>query len=128
MNSRVIVLAPLKNMQRGTSLIFFTGAIRRNRLIIRSRQCVSDAEPQTELLEFFTLGNIRVSVNMGKEKRVLPVGHSPSPIVAPRAHATRGNGPKAKAENNRKERKPAAPFTTLYIALKADNVAKSAAK
>jgi len=70
----------------------------------------------------------RVSVNTGKEKRVLPVGHSPRPIVAPRAHATRGNGPKAKAENNRKERKPAAPFTTPYIALKADNVEKSAAE
>jgi len=70
----------------------------------------------------------RVSVNTGKEKRVLPVGHSPRPIVAPRAHATRGKGPKAKAENNRKERKPAAPFTTPYIALKADNVEKSAAE
>ncbi|GEM_PF-2451863 len=75
-----------------------------------------------------TLDNKRVSVNMGNKRRVLPVGHSPRPIVAPRAHATRGNGPKAKAENNRKERKPAAPFTTPYIALKADNAEKSAAK
>jgi len=70
----------------------------------------------------------RVSVNTGNKKRVLPVGHSPSPIVAPSAHASRGNGYKAKAENNRKEIKPAAPFTTLYIALKADNIVKSAAK
>jgi len=128
MNSRVIVSAPVKNMQLGTTRIFFTVAIRRNRLTIRSRQRARDAEPQTELLEFFTVDNKRVSVNMGNKKRVLPVGHAPRPIVAPRAHATRGNGPKAKAENNRKERKPAAPFTSLYIALKADNVEKSAAK
>jgi len=38
--------------------------------------------------------------------------------VALRAHAARGNGPKAKAENNRNERKPAAPFTTLYSRFK----------
>jgi len=75
-----------------------------------------------------TLDNKRVSVNMGNKKRVLPVGHAPSPIVAPRAHSARGNGYKAKAEKNRTERKPAAPFTTPYIALKADNVVKSAAK
>jgi len=65
---------------------------------------------------------------MGNKKRVLPVGHSPSPIVAPRAHAARGNGYKAKAEKNRTERKPAAPFTTLFSRFMVDNVEKSAAK
>ncbi|EGW20665.1 hypothetical protein [Methylobacter tundripaludum] len=75
-----------------------------------------------------TLDNKRVSVNMGNNRRVLPVGHSPSPIVAHRAHAARGNGYKAKAEKKPTERKPAAPFTTPYIALKADNIEKSAAK
>jgi len=45
-----------------------------------------------------TLDKKGVSVNMGNKMRVLPVGHAPSPIVAPRAHAARGNGYKAKAE------------------------------
>jgi len=44
------------------------------------------------------LDNKRVSVNKGNKRHVLPVGHSPSPIVAHRAHSARGNGYKAKAE------------------------------
>lgn len=129
MNSRVTVPAPsVSNMQRGTSRVLLTQAVTRNWLIIRGPQCVIDVKPRTDSIECIALISNRLALNTGNLRRVLPVGHPALHIVAHRAHATRGGGYKGKAEGNRPERKPAAPFTTLFIALKTDNVVKSAAK
>ncbi len=132
MNSRVTVSASMaRNMQRGTSLIFLAvEALRRYRPIIRSRQRVGDAKPQQAQPKAILI-NVAKAMQTGckpSRRKQLVSDHAPFQTVALRAHAARGNGPKVNVENKRKERKPAAPFTTLYIALKADNVFKSAAK
>lgn len=130
MNRRVIVPAPTarQSAARNESHLAGRWAIRRYRPNIRSPRRAIDTKPQTKLVSVINLDNKRLASIKGNEKRVLPIGHSPSQTVAHSAHAARGNGPKDKAEKRQTARKPAAPFTALFIALKADSVEKSAAK
>jgi hypothetical protein len=131
MNSRAIVptaTAPAQPTLGGS--VGAVAVIGRNRPNIRTPQRVSDTKPQQAQPKAILI-NAAQTMQTGckpSRRKQLVVDHAPCQTVAPCAHAARGNGLKTKAENNHKERKPAAPFTTLYSAFNTDNVAKSAAK
>ncbi len=132
MNSRVIDPAlTVCDMQRHGSVRSQTvKASGRDRSNIRLPQRECDTKPQ-QAQPKAALINVAQTMQIGckpSRRKQLVADHAPCQTVAHRAHSTRGNGSKAKAENNHKETKPAAPFSILYRALKSDNVEKSAAK